>query len=58
VYVRATHLPGSPLCLHFSRVAAHVKLFDQLISGRPFQLVRAGRSGEGMPGRTSLYKKC
>jgi len=58
VHVRAARFPGSPLWLRFGRAGAHVKSFRWVILGCPCQLVQASRSGEGMLGRTSLYKKC
>ena len=61
MHVRAARFPGSPLSLRFGRVGAHAKSFGRVVSGRPCQLVRAGRSGATrsgrLLGRTSPYQK-
>ena len=58
MHVRASRFPGSPLTLRFGRAGTHVKSFGQVIWGCPCELVQAGHSGEGTPGRMRPYQKC
>ena len=67
LHVRAARLPDYPLSIRFGRSrgtfeGARVKSFGRVIRAgrlrRPCELIRAGRSGKGVPRRTSPYQKC